>query len=128
VLLRDPNRTRSDDRRCALYVPNNYDGKKPVPLVLALHGWPQTERLVTDKSRLEEAAEREVFIVAYPYMLKARAGETNDEGGRNPRCWGFWFAEEIHRDRGEVSDIARLVDRVRSTHNIDPNRVHIIGI
>ena len=129
VLLRDSNRARSDDRRYALYVPSNYDGKKPVPLILALHGCHQTERMVADKSRLEEVAEREGFIVAYLYIARSdRAGETNDEGGRNPRCWGFWFAEEIHRDQGEVGDIARLVDRVATTHNIDTNRVHIIGL
>jgi poly(hydroxyalkanoate) depolymerase family esterase len=129
VLLRDSSRARSDDRRYALYVPSNYDGKKAVPLVVALHGCHQTERMVADKSRLDEVAEREGFIVAYPYIARSdRAGETNDEGGRNPRCWGFWFAEEIHRDRGEVGDIARLADRIGTTHNIDANRIHVIGL
>ncbi|HSF47573.1 MAG TPA: PHB depolymerase family esterase, partial [Burkholderiales bacterium] len=129
VLTRDSARSRSDDRRYALYVPSGYSGQAPVPLVIALHGCHQTERMVADKSRLEEVAELEGFIVAYLYIARSdRSGETNDEGGRNPRCWGFWFPEEIHRGNGEVGDVARLVDRVVSEYRIDSNRVHIVGL
>lgn len=129
VLPRDASRSKSDDRRYALYLPSGYTGQSAVPLVVALHGCHQTDRMVADKSRLDEVAEREGFIVAYPYIARSdQSGQTNDEGGRNPRCWGFWFADEIHRDNGEVGDIARLADRLRADYNIDANRVHVVGI
>ncbi|MES2356105.1 MAG: PHB depolymerase family esterase [Pseudomonadota bacterium] len=129
LLVKDPTLSKSDDRRYTLYLPSQYNGNTPVPLVIALHGCHQTERTVADDSRLEEVAEREGFIVAYPYIAKSdNSGETNDEGGRNPRCWGFWFADEIHRGNGEVGDIARLVDQLKSRYRIDANRVHILGI
>ncbi len=126
LLARDPARSRSDDRRYALYIPSGYDGQEAVPLVLAVHGCHQTDRMVADKSRLEEVAEREGFIVAYPYIARSDApGETNDEGGRNPRCWGFWFADEIHRGGGEVGDLARLVEKLGVDYRIDPRRTRL---
>jgi len=129
VLTKDPAISKSDDRRYALYVPSGYSGQRAVPLVVALHGCQQMDRTVADKSHLDEVAEREGFIVVYPYIAKSdQSGETNDEGGRNPRCWGFWFADEIHRGNGEVGDIARLVDHLKTTYNVDANRVHIMGL
>jgi poly(hydroxyalkanoate) depolymerase family esterase len=129
LLPRDPTISKSDNRRYALYTPSQYNPRNPTPLVIALHGCHQTDRMVADKSRLEEVAEREGFIVAYPYIARSdQSGETNDEGGRNPRCWGFWFADEIHRGNGEVGDIARLIGHLADSFNIDANRVHVIGI
>src|SRR5687767_14386270 len=65
LLPRDPGISKSDDRRYALYIPSSYSGSTAAPLVIALHGCHQTERMVADKSRLEEIADRDGVIVAY---------------------------------------------------------------
>ncbi|MGZ5790185.1 MAG: extracellular catalytic domain type 1 short-chain-length polyhydroxyalkanoate depolymerase [Burkholderiaceae bacterium] len=126
----------SDNRRYGLYVPSGYVQGTKVPLVVVIHGCRINERAMMDGTGYEVPAERDKFIVLYPYIGENDTDKTNDDGGRNPRCWGFWqptfdgsaLNDEIHRDKGEAGDVKRIIDKVKSTYTIDSNRVYVTGI
>ncbi|MBS0307991.1 MAG: PHB depolymerase family esterase, partial [Proteobacteria bacterium] len=65
-------------------------------------------------------------IVLYPFQNNDAS--SNDNDGRNPNCWGYWFDANLHRDQGEPGDIKRMVDYMKSNFTIDSNRVHLTGI
>jgi polyhydroxybutyrate depolymerase len=56
------------ERTYHLYIPNVYDGKEPVPLLIALHGGGGTGKGMEEETTLEgfdKLAEKENFIVVY---------------------------------------------------------------
>jgi poly(hydroxyalkanoate) depolymerase family esterase len=126
----------SDNRRYGLYIPSGYVQGTPVPMVVVIHGCRINERAMMDGTGYEVPAERDKFIVLYPYIGENDTDKTNDDGGRNPRCWGFWqptfdgsaLNDEIHRDKGEAGDVKRIIDAVKSKYTIDSNRVYVTGI
>lgn len=102
-------------RKYLLYVPRRYDGRKPVPLVISLHGaggWPVQQMRLT---RWNRVAEREGFIVVYPSGA--------DRG--SPRIWNSQPGAGLTRD---VRFISQLIDHLEAAYNIDPNRVYVNGV
>lgn len=102
-------------REYLLYVPRSYDGTRPTPLVISLHGgamWPAAQQDTSQWSRL---AEREGFIVVYP----------SGAGGDGPRVWN------VNRGPGLMKDvrfIADLMDTLKASYNIDGARVYADGL
>lgn len=111
----------SRERRYQVFVPSAYDAHKPVPLLMVLHGCLQTEQNAIDETRFKEIAEREDFIVVYPFV-------TSYEGTRAENCWGFWFPAEIHEGAGEVEDLYRIALEVEAKFAIDPERRYVTGL
>jgi len=75
-----------DMRSYELYVPPGYDGTTPLPVVLNFHGFTSSGPLQQEGTKMDELAEREGFIVAYPNGLDnswnagvccGRSAETN---------------------------------------------------
>lgn len=56
-------------RSYELYVPSDYDGGTPLPLVLNFHGFTSSGPLQQEGTKMNETAEREGFIVVYPNGL-----------------------------------------------------------
>jgi predicted peptidase len=108
-------------QRYAVYVPDDYDGSRPFPLVIALHGgggdhWAGM-KMVMGSSALVIGAEKANahffprnpppdFIIACP----------NGHGYLGP---GF-------REEGEY-DVLKVVKEMISNYNIDLNRVYLTG-
>ena len=64
-----------------IYIPSTYDAKKPVPLLIVLHGGGGNGKNMEEKTTLrgfDKLAEKEGFIVVYPDAVR---GHWND--GRN---------------------------------------------
>jgi polyhydroxybutyrate depolymerase len=102
-------------REYTLHVPPAYDGSKPAPLVISLHGaimWPAAHQ---DTSRWNRVADREGFIVAYPSGLD----------GDGPRHWEATPNSQTSRD---VAFIGDLIDTLARTYNIDPARIYANGL
>jgi len=57
----------SRERQYQVFVPSAYSGQA-VPLVMVLHGCKQTEQNMINETRFKELAERENFIVVYPFI------------------------------------------------------------
>lgn len=111
----------SRERRYQVFVPSAYDARTPVPLLMVLHGCLQTEQNTIDETRFKELAERDDFIVVYPFV-------TSYEGTRSENCWGFWFPAEIHEGAGEVEDLYRIALEVEAKFAIDPERRYVTGL
>ena len=70
---------------------------------------------------LQELADRYGFIAVYPFI-------TGYRGVRLRNCWGWWRRAEIRRGCGEVEDLWNIINAVRRSHRIDPDRIHVTGL
>jgi poly(hydroxyalkanoate) depolymerase family esterase len=111
----------SRERRYQVFVPSAYNGRDAVPMVMVLHGCKQTEQNMINETRFKELAERENFIVVYPFI-------TSYDETRGPNCWGFWFHQHIHEGAGEVEDLYGIGREVEATFKIDPERRYVTGL
>jgi poly(hydroxyalkanoate) depolymerase family esterase len=111
----------SRDRQYQIFVPSSYTGQDPVPLVMVLHGCRQTEVNMINETRFKELAERDNFIVVYPFI-------TSYDGLRDTNCWGFFLDQHIHKGAGEVEDLHQIALEVEAEFKIDPNRRYVTGL
>lgn len=103
------------EREYLLHVPASYDGTKPVPLVISLHGgalWPAAQREI---DRWDRVADAQGFIVVHPSGLS----------GRGPRAWSAGREPGLTRD---VRFIADLIDTLSAAYEIDRTRIYASGL
>lgn len=102
-----------------LWLASAYRKEKAVPLVVMLHGCTQKTEDLAAMSGMNDLADRNNFLVAYPEQAAAA----------NPlRCWNWFDPKHQSRDAGEPSLIAAVVQDVRSTYSIDSKAVYAVGI
>ena len=103
------------EREYLLHVPKRYDGTRPTPLVISLHGgalWPAAQM---ETSQWNNVAERHGFIVVYPSGI----------AGDGPRHWRMDRGPGLMRD---VKFISELIDKLEASYNIDPARIYADGL
>jgi predicted esterase len=91
-----------------MFVPESYDGSRPAPLLVALHGMGGDENSLFDSYNnggLKREAERVGFVVAAPK-------------GRDPAS--------MYRG-GAERDVIDVIAEVRRDYKIDPNRIYLMG-
>lgn len=106
-----------------LHSPPSYDGKKPVPLVIALHGGGGDGKDMEAISLLDAKADQEGFIVVYPNGT----GETV-----LGKLYGTWNAGACcppAMDNGidDVGFVSAVIKKVSNDFAIDSNRVFATG-
>jgi polyhydroxybutyrate depolymerase len=102
-------------REYTLHVPAIYDGSKPTPLVISLHGaglWGAAQQEISQWNRV---ADREGVIVVYP----------SGRSGAGPRVWD---AEDRGGSRTDVRFISDLIDELRKAYHIDTSRIYADGL
>jgi poly(hydroxyalkanoate) depolymerase family esterase len=111
----------SRNRRYELHVPRGYDGDVEMPLLMVLHGCRQNSSDIRRISNFDAIAEREGFIVAYPFV-------TAYSGMRIRNCWGWWIDSEIRPGAGEVEDLWQIIEQVKQEYRVDERRIHVAGL
>ena len=108
-------------REYYVHVPTGHDKRKPVPLVLGLHGGGGTARSF-DKGaggQFAKQSNARGWVVVYPQGIR--------------KGWNDGRVIRTRRDaqRSKVDDVGfvrKLIDRLHTTHGIDKTRVYATGI
>jgi polyhydroxybutyrate depolymerase len=112
--------TPTGERPYGLKVPEGYDGQRPVPLVVLLHGYSSNGAAQNAYFGLSAQADRGGFLLAYP------------NGTRDLTTNRFWNATDACCDfyGSGVDDVAYLdavLDEIASRYRVDPGRVFLVG-
>jgi poly(hydroxyalkanoate) depolymerase family esterase len=102
-----------------LWMSSGYQKEKPVPLVLMLHGCTQKTEDLAEMSGMNDLADKNNFLVAYP----------EQSATANPlRCWNWFDLKHQSRDAGEPALIAAVIQDISSSYRVDAKRVYAVGI
>ena len=107
-------------RSYLVHVPPDYSPKKPLPLVVAIHGAFDTAAGMEKYSTFSELADREGFIVIYPNGMGIFGLFQHWNAGH---CCG----KAANDDVDDVGFIAAAIDDVRLRLQIDPDRIYMVG-
>lgn len=111
----------SREREYQVFVPDGLGAAAPV--VMVLHGCLQSEQNIIDETRFTELAEREGFVVVFPFITSHPLLPP-----RTRNCWGFFFEQHRHEGRGEPADLRRILDAVEDEFRVDPERRYVAGL
>jgi polyhydroxybutyrate depolymerase len=108
-------------RTYEVHLPPSYDGRKPLPVVLNLHGGGGNATVQRRQSQMDKTADRHGFIVVYPEGTAAFGRLLTWNAGI---CCGY--AKNHNVD--DVGFFARLLDELPKQYSIDTARVYSTGM
>ena len=108
-------------RRYFLHAPPGYDGKKPLPLVLVLHGGGQSPESAERMSGMSAKADKEGFLAAYPSGTGRSSRMPTWNSGN---CCGY----AMQNNADDVTFLRALIDKLEHDYTVDPKRIFVTGI
>ncbi|MBS1957133.1 MAG: hypothetical protein JST89_23285 [Cyanobacteria bacterium SZAS-4] len=110
------------DRHYLLHVPPNYAPTKPMPMILALHGMGGNSADFEKRTKLNDIADKEGFIVAYPDSTQ----------WFSQKDWKTWDTDDGIIPPGKHVDdtkfLRSVIDTTQSQLNVDDKRIYMAGI
>ena len=109
------------ERTYHLYIPDTYNGKESVPLLIVLHGGGGNGKDIEEKTTLkgfDKLADKENFIVVYPDAVKQH---WND--GRNDP-----YSYSAQNNIDDVEFISKLIEHLEEKYKINRNQVYVAGM
>ncbi len=101
-----------------IFIPSNTDGKD-LPLLIMLHGCTQNPDDFAAGTAMNEIAEEQKLIVAYPAQTQAANAQ---------KCWNWFRTGDQLRGQGEPSIIAGITGEIIHDYPVDTTRVYIAGL
>jgi poly(hydroxyalkanoate) depolymerase family esterase len=109
--------SEAGNRPYKLFVPTTL--ASGAPLVVMLHGCTQSADDFAAGTRMNELAQAQGFLVAYPEQVSSANAQ---------RCWNWFNPNDQRRDQGEAAIIAGLTKAVIAEFGADPSRVFVAGM
>ncbi|MFN3730290.1 MAG: alpha/beta hydrolase family esterase [Fimbriimonadaceae bacterium] len=104
-----------DERTYNLRVPPSYDGTKPLPLVVLLHGYTGSADIVEAYTGFAAKADAEGFFLVTPNGL-----------GR-PQGWNMGFFRLGRPGADDHTFLTRMIEEVEKEVKVDPDRIYMTG-
>ncbi|MEP7098037.1 MAG: PHB depolymerase family esterase, partial [Dokdonella sp.] len=101
-----------------LFVPAGLGAAAP-PFILMLHGCTQSPDDFARGTRMNELAQKNGYVVAYPAQASS-----NNAG----KCWNWFRSGDQQRGRGEPALLAALTRHLIVARSLDANRVFVAGL
>jgi poly(hydroxyalkanoate) depolymerase family esterase len=106
-------------RNYKLWVPTTLEKEKPAPLVMMLHGCTHDAEDMAEISGMNIISEANGFLVVYPEQSRL---------ANLMKCWNWFAQRDQSRGAGEPSILAAVINKVRSTHHVDAQRIYVVGV
>jgi polyhydroxybutyrate depolymerase len=112
---------RGTQRRYIVHLPATYDVARRWPIVLSLHGSNSNGQIQLEFTAMNETADREGFIVVYPFGSGARERMLFWNAGN---CCGYAYEHNVD----DVGFVRALVDELNRQLSIDSAAVYATGM
>ncbi|MFQ6047438.1 MAG: alpha/beta hydrolase family esterase, partial [Gemmatimonadales bacterium] len=104
-------------RRFLVHAPTSIQGPGDPPLVIAFHGAGQTPEELRQLTALDDLADRQRFVVAYPEAYRPTGG-----------TWGVHAGSPVERvGVFDLLFVVDLIDFLAARFDIDRGRVYAVG-
>ncbi len=112
---------KGENREYLLHIPKSYKSGDKFPLVIALHGYKDNPRLMEFYTGLSRKADREKFIVVYPFGTKNNDDKNLSWNG------GVCCGNGVTNDVDDVGFINSLTDELVKNYKIDAGKIYLVG-
>jgi polyhydroxybutyrate depolymerase len=116
------------DRRFTVHVPPGYDGKKPVPVVVMLHGGGGTSQAAALETGWGAKADEDGFLAVFPNAIPPDPNAPSSFA-RNPQLWNDG-SDRFYPGQNAVDDvgfIAAMLDDLQARFAVDRKRIYVTG-
>jgi polyhydroxybutyrate depolymerase len=116
------------ERRYLLHVPPNYDGQKPVPIVIMFHGGGGTGRGAMRETGWTDKADKEGFLAVFPEATPPDPTQPS-RFRTNGQIWNDGSGR-FHAGQKNVPDVVfinAMIDDLIARFNVDRRRIYATG-
>ncbi len=112
-------RSAGGSRNFGLWVPTTMQSDRASPLLMVLHGCGHDAEDMAEISGMNQLADVNGFLAVYPEQSRL---------ANLLKCWNWFDPRHQTRGAGEPSILAEVVDQVRASYPVDPDRIFLVGV